>query len=164
MSLIKLERFKFSPDWTLGRLLINGKLDGFTVEDEIRNVKIHGETAIPAGSYPLKLRQSPKFSGTFLWSESAQKLIEAKDLASFPAIKDFKPHDLIWLDPVPGFQFVLMHWGNTDLDTEGCLIVGSAIGVVKGREGVVSSRVYYKKFYEKVYPLIRKGGQFIDVG
>lgn len=163
MFLLTLQRFKFSTDWTLGRLLVNDQLDGFTVEDEIRNAKVHGETAIPFGTYPLKTRQSPKFSSTFFWSEKTKKLIEAKDRAKFPQITDFKPHDLIWIDPVPGFEFILIHWGNTDLDTEGCLIVGKAIGVVKGREGVVQSRLYYKSLYERVYPLVKAGGQMIDI-
>lgn len=163
MPLLTLQRFKFAADWTLGRLLINGKLDGYTVEDEIRNVKVHGETAIPFGTYPLRHRQSPKFSSKFLWSPSAKKLIEAKDKARFPAIKDFRSHDLIWLEPVPGFNYVLIHWGNTDNDTEGCLIVGKALGVVKGQEGVVQSRAYYKTFYEKVFPLVQAGGQQIVV-
>jgi len=161
MSLITVQRYNFSKDWTLSRHLVSGNLFGFGVEDEIRQVKVKGETAIPYGTYTLDFRQSPKFSTSFYWNDKTGKLIEAKE---FTALKDksgWRVHDLIWVTNVPGFEYVLIHWGNTDLDTEGCYIVGSALGVVNGREGVVNSRKHYIKLYEKVYPLVKNGGQSI---
>lgn len=160
--LLTIERNNFKPDWTLGRLLLNNKLDGFTVEDEIRKVKVHGETAIPKGIYKLGIRQSPKFSSSFLYSDLNNKLIEFKDKSKYPEILDWRNHDLIWVQNVPDFEYVLIHWGNTDDDTEGCLIVGSKIGIIKGQEGVINSRVYYKSLYPKIYNLIKQGNQFIE--
>lgn len=165
-NLLIVERYDFEPDWTIGRLLINKVKDGFVVEDQIRKIgqpKVHGETAIPFGRYALSFRQSPKFSAKFLWSDAHKKLVWATQRANFPEITDFRDHDLIWLKDVPNFQFILVHWGNTDKDTEGCLIVGAKLGMVEGREGVVESRVYYQKMYERVYPIIKAGGQFISV-
>jgi hypothetical protein len=161
--LLSTKRNKFHSDWTLSSLFINGVLDGYVVEDEIRQVKVHGETAVDAGTYPLAIRQSPKFSATFIYSDSHNILIEPKEKAKYPNITDWRNHDLIWVKDTPRHQYVLIHWGNTDDDTEGCLIVGSKIGVVKGQEGVIDSRNYYKKFYCKVYPLIKKGGQSIVI-
>lgn len=167
MSLIKISRYNFKPDWTIGKLLLIDKtnvyhLDGYTVEDEIRDTKVKGETAVPYGIYTLGYRQSPKFSSSFLYSESLNKLIEPKEQRLYPTIKDFKSHDLIWIKDIPDFEYILLHWGNSDDDTEGCLIVGSSLGVINGQEGVVRSKAYYKELYVKIFPLIKKGGQTIE--
>jgi len=171
MTLIKIERFRFSPNWTLSRVYVNGIQNGYCIEDEIRHVKLHGETAIPFGNFQLKLRQSPSFSASFLYSDAANLLIEAKDKGKHPNIKDFRNHDLIWIDPIPNFGLVLIHWGNTDLDSDGCLIVGAKMGVlsthkgkpIEPREGVVESRIFYKALYPKLYPLIKAGNQTIEI-
>lgn len=160
-SLLTVQRFSFKSDWTLGKLSVNNILDGFTVEDEIREVKKHGETAIPYGTYSLSYRQSPKFSSTFVYSDKHNIITEPKNKSKYPQVTDWKNHDLIWIKDVPNFEYVLIHWGNTDNDTDGCLIVGSKIGVIEGQEGVVDSRNYYKKLYCKIYPLIKQGKQTI---
>lgn len=164
-SLIKVSRSIFNLDWTISKLSINNILDGYCVEDEIRDEKVKGETAIPYGTYELGYRQSPKFSASFLWSDSLNLLIDPKEKVKYPNTIDWRNHDLIWIKNVPKFEFILIHWGNTDDDTEGCLIVGSSIGpILKNgttQEGVLNSKVYYKKLYEKVYPLIKKGGRTI---
>lgn len=162
MSLLRVDRFILKPDWTIGKLFVNDILDGYTVEDEIRNIKVPGETAIPYGNYKLGYRFSPKFSKSFLWSDTSKLLIEPKEKIKYPNIIDWREHDLIWIKDVPKFEYVLLHFGNTDLDTEGCLIVGKAIGVIGGREGVINSRAYYKILYPKIYPLIKQGGQEVE--
>lgn len=150
---IKLTRSKFDKDWTIGKLFIDGILDGYVVEDEIRKVKVKGETAIPNGVYKLGSRFSPKFSDSFYWN--GKNLISKSEFTDLKLKGNYKPHELIWLLDVPNFQFILIHWGNTDLDSDGCLIVGSKIGIIKGREGVLNSRVYYRNFYEKVFPNLK---------
>jgi hypothetical protein len=162
MSLLKVGRYNRKPDWTISRLYINNIHDGYAVEDEIRDVKVHGETAIPYGTYKLGHRQSPKFSKSFLYCEKENILIEPKDQARYSHELVFVPHELIWVMDIPGFEYVLIHWGNTDDDSSGCLIIGASLGVIGGQEGVVRSRDYYKMLYPKIYPLIRAGGQFIE--
>lgn len=162
MSLLKVLRYNLKPDWTLGKLLVLDKQEGFTIEDEIRGIKVKGETAVPYGKYLLGYRQSPKFSSSFLYSPSLNVLIEPKEQRLYPTVKDFKPHNLIWIKDIPNFEYVLLHWGNTDDDTEGCLIVGSSIGVIKGQEAVLGSKVFYKQLYPKIYPSIEKGEQYIE--
>lgn len=166
-SLLKVSRYNFKPDWTISKLLLKDnkgiyQLDGYSVEDEIRVAKVKGETAIPYGIYELGYRQSPKFSTSFLYSESLNKLIEPKEIRFYSKSNDFEPHDLIWIKNVPNFEYVLLHWGNIDDDTEGCLIVGSGLGIIKGQEGVINSKNYYKVLYPKIFPLIKRGGQTIE--
>ncbi|MFN8354156.1 MAG: DUF5675 family protein [Spirosomataceae bacterium] len=166
MDLLTVERYEFKPDWTVGRLLINGQKNGFVIEDQVRPSgapKVHGQTAIPFGRYRLGLRQSPKLSSQYLWSDTLKKLIIPKQKSEFPTIRDFRPHDMIWLREVPNFEFILIHWGNTADDTEGCLLVGDALGIVKGNEAVLHSRTYYKSIYPQLYPLIKQGEHFINL-
>lgn len=81
---------------TPGVLTIPDKgLSLYTLEDLVRPTKIKGETAIPAGTYPVRITKSHRF----------QK-------------------DLPILIGVPGFLGVRIHSGNTHDHTEGCILVG----------------------------------------
>ena len=156
---LKLKRSKFEKDWTISKLFINDVLDGYVVEDEVRTKKVKGETAIWKGVYKLGSRFSPKFSNEFYWN--GENLISKSEYQELKVKGNYKPHELIWILDVKEFEFILIHWGNTDLDTEGCLIIGSKIGIIKGREGVLNSRIYYRKFYEKVFPYLK--GSTIEI-
>ena len=86
-----------------GTLSIDGTHFCLTLEDELREVKVPGKTAIPAGLYDIGLRNSPKFGpGT----------IEIKG--------------------VPNFTDILIHAGNSADDTAGCIIVGDRIDRLAG--------------------------------
>lgn len=163
--MLRIKRFIFNTDNTISQLFVNDVKTCFGIEDEIRQVKVHGETAIPYGRYPLWYRQSPKFSKYFYWSDSLNKLIKAKDWANLPRNEQtlYRQHDLIWFQNIPEFQYVLLHWGNTDDDTEGCYIVGSSLGIVKGQDAVLNSQNTYMKIYPSIYNEIRKGGQYVEV-
>jgi hypothetical protein len=80
---------------TMGILLIDGVFTCWTLEDVVREVKIPGETAIPAGRYAVRLSLSQRF----------QKVL---------------PEVLA----VPGFTGIRVHGGNGALDTQGCVLVG----------------------------------------
>lgn len=103
MNIIIKRIFK-GPDYTIGKLYIDGKYFCDTLEDTVRapGVKIPGRTAIPAGKYKIKLTESLRF-------------------------KKLMPR----LENVPGFTGVLIHSGNTAEDTEGCILVGK--NRVKGK-------------------------------
>lgn len=100
---ILLHRLDVRPDRTLGVLMIDGQFVCHTLEDVVREVtgepvsswKIPGKTAIPRGTYPLRMSYSPKFKRI-----------------------------LPLIDDVPGFEGIRIHSGNVPEDTEGCILVG----------------------------------------
>lgn len=51
---------------------------------------------------------------------------------------------------VPGFKFILIHVGNTDDDTAGCLLVGEHAITAEGEMRVNMSKSAYLKFYPLV--------------
>ena len=178
-DLITVERYDFNPNWTIGRSYIFDELFGFVMEDEIRVKKVKGETAIPFGRYALGHRYSPKFSHMFLWSEKAQLLIPhplnnprqyrntQTNRIRYDKLRklydDWTDHQLIWIMNVPNFEYVLLHVGNTERETDGCLLVGSPLGIVNGREAVLHSQAHYMELYPRIFPLVQKGGQFINI-
>lgn len=93
---LKVIRRWFSDKETIGQLFLPvEKFFCYTLEDEIRKEKVKGETAIPYGKYKVILSHSPKF-GRIL-----------------PLILG-----------VPNFEGIRIHVGNTEADTDGCLLVG----------------------------------------
>lgn len=96
MKLTLKRNFK-GPDYTIGKLYIDGHYFCDTLEDTVRPAgqKIAGRTAIPAGDYKVIKSYSPRF----------KKIL--------PEILD-----------VPGFSGVRIHAGNTAKDTDGCLLLG----------------------------------------
>lgn len=103
---------------TLGVLFVEGVFFGFTCEDQIRERdgvpvelwKVPGETCIPHGRYRVIVTDSPKFG---------------------------RPLPL--LVNVPGFEGIRMHPGNSQADTDGCILPGFGRDAVARK--VTDSRV-----------------------
>lgn len=129
---LKVVRFYSDSDSTMGCLTVDGKFQCWTVEDEHRDIKVKGETRIPAGTYEVKFRES----------DSPMTL---KYRQRYPF---FKYH--LWLQDVPNFEWVYIHTGNNDDHTDGCLIVGN--GINPDNMTVLSSR----DAYSELYPMIQK--------
>ena len=113
----------------------------YTLEDEYREEKIKGETRIPAGTYQVVLRKSGGFHNKYV--ERYGKMHRG----------------MLHITDVPNFEYILIHTGNTDEHTSGCLIVGeSQNDLDKGKDGFVgASGVAYKKLYPKVADALDKG-------
>ena len=108
----------------------------YTVEDEYRAQKVKHETRIPEGSYKLTLRSEGGFHARY-----------TKKYGS-----DWHK-GMIYVNSVPGFEYILWHTGNTDESTSGCLILGdSQTSNLVQKDGLVGSSV---NAYKKVYPIIR---------
>jgi hypothetical protein len=114
----------------------------YTLEDEQRDVKVWGETRIPAGTYKLKLREEGGFHNRYLSKYGT------------PFHKG-----MIWVQDVPGFEWILWHTGNTDEHTAGCLILGNTQTNNRiAKDGFVGSSVdAYKFVYPRVAAAIESG-------
>jgi hypothetical protein len=96
---MRVTRQVFTDESTIGELTIDGVHQCFTLEDKVREEKIFGQTAIPAGRYEVTVSFSNHFK---------KKL---------PLLLN-----------VPKFEGVRIHSGNTAKDTEGCILVGMTKG------------------------------------
>ncbi len=99
---------------TLGELYIDGEYFCYTLEDKVRDEKIKGITAIPYGSYKVVIDWSNRFGKRM-------------------------PHILNVLN----FEGVRIHAGNTDKDTEGCILVG----FTKGEATIGRSKDAYEQLF-----------------
>lgn len=133
---ISVKRYKHEPDFTAGKLFVDGEFECYTLEDEKRDVKVKHETRIPEGKYKVELR-------TFGGHHDKYKV-------------KFADHKgMLWVKDVPNFSDILIHIGNTDDDTSGCLLVGLSIDDVKGV--LFNSTEAYKRLYRKVLPDLEAG-------
>lgn len=142
------QRYSDGGDSTLGLFFMNGKFDGYTLEDEHRDTKVAGETRIPAGRYEIKFREEPA-------SKMNQRYQQ-----KFPW---FTWH--LWLQDVPNFEWIYMHIGYNDDHTDGCILVGDTANnnvVNSGRLG--ASDAAYKRIYLAISAALMSGERvFITV-
>lgn len=146
---IKVFRKPSEADWTLSNFSILGVNRGVGVEDEKRDLKVHGETRIPNGIYEIEFVTSPRFSKSFYMDENGY-------LSQVKSDRFNKEHLLLHVMNVTGFANILWHWGNTDDDTDGCYIVGSAFGTFDKQKGVTGSKIKYTEIYPIIYQLFLK--------
>lgn len=102
-----LERKTRTGITTIGRLSINGKFECYILEDtdrglhsgmkpaQIAAIKVKGATCIPTGTYPVLKVYWPRRNDYYLQ-----------------------------LQNVPGYSGIFIHTGNTEADTQGCLLPG----------------------------------------
>ena len=134
-------RTQFGIDATSGILLIDDKFECYTLEDQYQAVKVMHETCIPEGTYDIKFRKTGGFHA---------KYTERYKNAHY---------GMLHVQDVPNFTYILIHTGNTDEHTSGCLIVGETQQDLDiSKDGFVgSSTVAYKKMYAKVANQLLQG-------
>lgn len=137
--ILELLRISSQEDSTNGVLFLidnegNKRFLCYTLEDEHRERKVKGETRIPAGEYGITLRTVGGF--------------HIRYSNRFPDIHK----GMLWLRDVPNFEFILIHCGNNDEHTAGCILVGetqnSNIDEPNGMIG--RSRAAYKAIYPEL--------------
>ena len=117
------------------------KFLAYTLEDEHRDEKKYGETRIPNGTYELGLRKTGGY--------------HAKYSKRFSDIHIGMLH----VTNVPGFEYILIHCGNTDEHTAGCLLVGdSQENNQITKDGFIGkSTQAYKRIYPRIAEAIECG-------
>lgn len=144
---LEVLRFSSQKDSTNGVLFdVTGGIRKFlcyTLEDEHREDKVAGETRIPAGTYKITLRTTGGFHGRY----------EKKygDMHK----------GMLWVRDVPGFEYILIHTGNTDEHTAGCLLLGNSQQTnFDSSNGFVGSSVdAYKRVYPPIAAALESGEQ-----
>ena len=138
---LTLKRIARKDTYTIGKLYINGKYFLDTLEDkdrglkqsmsldQIKKIKIPNETAIPSGIYKVTLDViSPKYGKSSFYQKQANG-------GRVPRLLN-----------VPGYEGVLIHTGNTALDSSGCILVGrnTKVGMI------TDSRNSFIKLYKEL--------------
>ena len=131
---LQVVRTQFGRDATNGLLFIDGLFECYTLEDQYQEVKVMHETCIPEGTYDIKFRTVGGFH------ERYKKRYGNSH------------YGMLHLQDVPGFTYILIHAGNTDEHTSGCLIVGETQQDLDVSEDgfIGSSGNAYVKLYNKI--------------
>jgi hypothetical protein len=124
---------------TIGELDLGSGRFCYTLEDEIREVagvpvaqwKVPGATAIPAGRYKLAVTQSARYG-----------------------------RPLPVLIGVEGFTGIRIHPGNGPHDTEGCILVGQAIG---GPASLLRSRLAFDELFKRLRYAVLVMDVYLDI-
>ena len=132
---IEVLRYSSGIDSTLGILSENGpegrEFLAYTLEDEFREEKVSAETRIPEGTYDVKLRTTGGFHSRY-------------------AAKFGDWHKgMLHVQDVPGFEYILIHTGNTDEHTMGCLLVADSSTQNITKDGFIGASV---SAYKRIYP------------
>lgn len=138
---ILLKRIAKRPQYTIGRIYVDGKYICDSIEDKdrgltdnmtmsaIKKIKVKDQTAIPSGKYQVTINvKSPRFS--------------TKDY-----YKKYCDGYLPRLLNVKGFDGILMHRGTDQNSSSGCIIVGYNTIVGKVTDS--------QKAFETLYPLLK---------
>lgn len=147
---IRIDRRWKKETYTISNLYIDGEWFCNALEDrdrglrsdmseqEIKKAKVYGETAIPSGRYRIDMTTvSPKYKGV--------KWYEDNFGGRMPRLIGVK-----------GFIGILIHPGNTALDSLGCILVG----VNKQKGKVLESRATFLKLW-RLMEKARKTGEEI---
>lgn len=124
---IVVKRFECGNDYTIGKLYIDGVEQCFTLEREViqSSNDPNRKPAIPEGQYHTVIDFSTRF----------QRLM---------------PHLL----NVPGYEGIRIHMGNSDVNTEGCILLGTTW--TQG-DWIGESVLAFNNFFEKV----KDAGDFV---
>ena len=132
---LELKRIALKPNYTIGKLFINGTYYCDTIEDKVIDLnkngkfddgltKVMNQTAIPYGTFKVVVNHSPKFN------------------RELPRLLD-----------VPYFEGILIHNGSDQNSSSGCIIVGENKAVGK----VTNSTFYMNNLTARIKDAQSKG-------
>ncbi|EFQ2715972.1 hypothetical protein Q6S73_001056 [Campylobacter jejuni] len=105
----------------------------FSLERKEEGLESGKDLRIPEGNYNLKRHSPSRFENTL---RSITK-------------KDDDTMINVYNDDVPSSRAILIHWGNTDKDTQGCILLG--LTKDNNNESVGQSRQACKEFYDLMH-------------
>lgn len=151
---VRVRRIALKDTYTIGKMYIDGKYVCDVLEDKVRDInkngvfdngetKIANRTAIPYGTYEITMDvKSTKFS----------------DFEQYPWAKEYDGY-LPRLTNVPLFVGVLLHVGNSDVDSSGCLLVGENKVVGK----VINSTITFRRLMNEYFLPAKQRGEKIYI-
>ncbi len=143
--LITVERFASDTETTISLIRVDGEFVCFGLEDEYREVKVKHETRIPEGRYDMKLRKHGGFHARY-----AERFADIHE-------------GMLEVMEVPGFTDILIHVGNRERDTSGCLLVGMGATARPGDMSIASSVEAYRRLYPMVVDAAARGELSIEI-
>ncbi|EOZ7917692.1 DUF5675 family protein [Campylobacter jejuni] len=105
----------------------------FSLEEDKEGLESGKDLRIPTGVYNLRRHSPSRFENTL---RSITK-------------KDDDTMINVYNDEVPSSRAILIHWGNTDKDTQGCILLG--LTKDNNNESVGQSRQACKEFYDLMH-------------
>ncbi|EJV0355836.1 hypothetical protein N5188_000698 [Campylobacter coli] len=105
----------------------------FSLEEDKEGLESGKDLRIPEGNYNLKRHSPSRFENTL---RSITK-------------KDDDTMINVYNNEVPASRAILIHWGNTDKDTEGCILLG--LTKDNNNESIGQSRQACKEFYDLMH-------------
>lgn len=130
MGNVLVQRIRQGKQSTLSHVYIDGEFVCYALEDAIRDVKIKGETAIPAGNYSLVL--------------NTYGAMNARYKRRFPDLHQ----GMIEIKEIPNYSYVYIHIGNNIGDTSGCILVGNSYELIDGDYELRKSKKAYISLYK----------------
>lgn len=141
---LTLIRKYFNEHSTIGELFINNKFFCHVLEDqdrglefdmtieELKALKVKSQTAIPTGCYEIQITYSPRFK------------------QNMPLLLN-----------VPAYEGIRIHVGNSDEDTDGCLLTGVKDWDIPDK--VWTSKVTYSKLLKILSKALETEKVFITI-
>ena len=126
---LSLIRHDFSDRSTIGSIFVDQASEALCFTLELPNKDGLPGSCIPQGRYPVVLAPSPKFQQSLdPWVQRYAGLI---------------PHII----RIPNRTNILLHWGNSEAHTEGCVLVGLSHPQA---EFVGTSRAAFEKLWDLI--------------
>ena len=140
LEVIRFNKGKDSTNGILFDVTNERKFLCYTLEDESRTEKVAGETCIPEGEYRLGFRTVGGFDAKYAhrFADIHMVMLEVLD--------------------VPNFKYILIHCGNTDEDTAGCLLLGDTQenNNIKKNGFIGKSTHAYYRVYQEIAEAVEK--------
>ena len=140
LEVIRFNKGKDSTNGILFDITNERRFLCYTLEDESREKKVRGETCIPEGEYCLGFRTEGGFDAKYAhrFADMHMGMLEVCD--------------------VPNFKYILIHCGNTDEDTAGCLLLGDTQenNNIKENGFIGKSTHAYYRVYQEIAEALQK--------